>query len=318
MQIIIASSRQAERPFLCGKGIREEGSEKRMVDIEKSEKFPPEQRYVNISMLWIFYFRQVVRILHHLRFRHEAVTLMSIALGMISAYFFYRGNLLAAAVAIHFKDVFDACDGALARLTGKGHLIGRYLDSLGDFVVLSLVVTAITVRAVATGEPSYLAWGPIASLSLFIQCSFFNYYHLRYAEHAGGGRLTSKTDESSRADLDSVRGDGWKRRLLYVLRFWYIVVFGWQDKLAAVMDGWLCRRSGKIRYDSKPMMTLYSALCFGTHIFVMIVCALAGRPQYALIFIATVMNLYLVVLLAWRIPRRGRRGEPTLPPVAPD
>jgi len=289
-----------------------------MVDIEKSEKFPPEQRYVNISALWIFYFRQVVRILHHLRLRHEAVTLMSIALGMISAYFFYQGNLLAAAVAIHFKDVFDACDGALARLTGRGHLIGRYLDSIGDFLVLSLVVAAITVRAVGAGEFSYLAWGPIAGLSLFIQCSFFNYYQLRYAEHAGGGRLTSKTDETSRADPDSVRGDWWKGRLLGILRFWYLVFFGWQDKLAAAVDGWLYRRSGKIQYESKRMMTLYSALCFGTHIFVMIVCALAGRPQYALIFIATVMNIYLMLLLAWRIPRRNGRGEPTMPPVAPD
>ena len=279
-----------------------------MIDIEKSEKFPPEQRYVNISVLWIFYFRQVVRILYHLRLRHEAVTLMSIVLGMISAYSFYQGNLLAAAIAIHFKDVFDACDGALARLTGKGHLIGRYLDSLGDFVVLSLVVAAITVRAVAAGELSYLAWGPIAGLSLFIQCSFFNYYQLRYAEHAGGGRLTSKSDESSRADLNAVRGDGWKGRFLYILSLCYIVVFGWQDKLAAAVDGWLRRRSGKIQYDNKTMMTLYSALCFGTHIFVMIVCALAGRPQYALIFIATVMNLYLVVLLAWTAPRcRGSR-----------
>jgi len=55
------------------------------------------------------------------------------------------------------------------------------------------------------------------------------------------------------------------------------------------------------------MMTLVSPLCFGTHIFVIIVFALLAQPRYALPFIATIMNIYLAWVLAYRA-RRGARN----------
>jgi len=84
--------------------------------VEKSEKFAPSDRYVNISVFWIFYFRQVIRLFYGLRVPHEAVTVTAIGVGLLSARLFYEEHLIAAAVAIHLKDIFDACDGALARL----------------------------------------------------------------------------------------------------------------------------------------------------------------------------------------------------------
>ena len=114
-----------------------------MLDIEKSEKLPREHRYFNISVIWIFYFRAVIRVLYRLRIPHELVTAFSILSGILSAILFYYGIFIPAAIALHLKDVFDACDGALARLTQRGHLIGRYVDSLGDFVSLTLVMLAI-------------------------------------------------------------------------------------------------------------------------------------------------------------------------------
>jgi len=202
-----------------------------MDTIEQSRKFAPEKRYFNVSVLWIFYFRAVLRLLYRLRVPHEAVTLFAIAIGLVSAYLFYGGHVIAAAVTLHFKDVFDACDGALARLTGRGHLIGRYMDSVGDFAALTAVLAAISVRAASLGYGNYLLWGILAWLSLFIQCSFFNYYQLAYAEQAGGKRLSSERDELSRHDADAYAGSFGKRATLKILRLLYIIVFGWQASI---------------------------------------------------------------------------------------
>ncbi len=284
-----------------------------MNSIEKSEKFAPADRYLNISVFWIFYFKQVIRIFYRLRVPHEVVTLAAIAIGFLAAYLYYHGYLIAAAVALHLKDIFDASDGALARLTGRGHLIGRYLDSVGDFAALTAVLAAISARAVHQISDIYLFWGCLAWLSLFIQCSFFNYYQLVYAEQVGRKRLSSERDERARDDLDEYADKPLQKHLLVSLRFLYAAVFGWQDKFVAAVDRRLRSMGGDMPeeywYGDRVMMTLCSPLCFGTHIFIMIVCALLGAPQYALIFISTAMNGYLIAVLFYRLARSNRQRQ---------
>jgi phosphatidylserine synthase len=275
-----------------------------MVDLEKSEKLPPNRRYFNISILWIFYFRHVIRLLYRLRIPHEAVTATSILFGIYSAYLFFNGMLLQAAVALHLKDVFDASDGALARLTGRGHLIGRYLDSLGDFLALTLVMAGIAVHSSQGGQDIYLFWGTLAILSTFIQCSFFNYYQLAYVEALGIKTLSSRRDERRRRDLDGRVCPRAGRIVLALLRFSYIIIYSWQDRFVAAVDDSLGGKargiSPKARYGNRMLMTMQSALCFGTHIFIIICFALAGKPHLSLVFIGTFMNLYLLAVLYLR------------------
>jgi phosphatidylserine synthase len=275
-----------------------------MIDLEKAEKIPVSRRYFNISVIWIFYYRSVLRLLYWLRFPHELVTLASIGSGLLSALMFYQGKLIPAAILLHLKDVLDACDGSLARLTGRGHLIGRYLDSLGDFLVLASVVSAISLHAYSLGQQHCLVWGVAALFSIFIQCSFFNFYQIVYIEQYGIGSLNSKRDETGRDDLDVGAMSGPARLLLKLLRFAYIVVYSWQDRFVAAVDNTLLKRCVTCPktdwYGDKSLMVLQSPLCFGTHIFVLIVSALLGRPQYGLVFIVTAMNLYLLFVLYYR------------------
>jgi phosphatidylglycerophosphate synthase len=276
------------------------------VDIEKSEKLPKNRKYFNVSIIWIFYFRYVIRLLYTLRIPHEVVTLLSISFGIISAYLFYAGAFIWAALALHLKDIFDACDGALARLTGRGHLIGRYLDSLGDFLSLTLVICAISAFALKSGSGIYIFWGALAILSTFMQCSFFNYYQLAYVEAFGIKSLSSKRDEVNRNDLDKIGGGKSKpaRFTLTGLRFFYKIIYSWQDRLVKATDEFLAGDNAGMspaqRYGNKVLMTMQSALCFGTHIFVIIIFALTGKPEYSLILIGTIMNIFLLLLLYLR------------------
>lgn len=288
-----------------------------MIDLERAEKLPADKRYFNISILWIFYRRAVLRILYWLRIPHELVTLASITFGLISALQFYQGSLISAAVLLHFKDVFDSCDGALARLTGRGHLIGRYLDSLGDFLVLTAVVVGIAARAYVADEQQHLFWGIAAILSIFIQCSFFNFYQIAYIEQHQIGSLSSKRDEITRDDLPGSASSLAARVTLNLLRIAYIIVYSWQDRLVAIVDNWLLKRCVScprdLWYGEKALMVLQSPLCFGTHIFVFILFALFGKPAYALVFVSTVMNLYLLFVLYYRRSHFGKRLSQTEP-----
>jgi phosphatidylglycerophosphate synthase len=228
------------------------------------------------------------------------VLIAAVILGLASSVFLWYGKLITAAVLLHLRDVCDASDGSLARLRGMTTRIGRFLDSLGDMLVLTVVIAVITIKAfLASGENVYIGLGIITWFSLFIQCSYFNYYQLKYAESLDKP-LQAKLEEKSKGDSDS--------QSVKVLRLFYRVLYSWQDLLIRQID----RLSISIVdiypgfdqnewYRDKIFLTLNSLLCFGTHIFVFCICFVFGNPVLALYIIAIMFNLYFFALMAGRI-----------------
>jgi len=280
-------------------------------DIEGAFKVPREHRYLNISVLWIFYYTKVVRILYRLGVRHEAVTLSSLAAGIGAGMFLMKpgyGSLVAAALLIHLKDVLDASDGSLARLKGQTNRIARFLDSLCDFVVVTWLITALALRY--RGEAGSMAWilAGAAWISVFLQCSYFNYYLVKYVKLFG--KTNVRTDESMTEDDKRIYTKRWKLGLLFLLQNLYRFVYGWQDRLVAGLDGWSRRRAlGEDRngaeahtqwYAAKSLMTMNSPLCFGTHLFVLIVSALLYHPEYFYYIVVFAGNFYLLLNVACR------------------
>lgn len=267
------------------------------VDFDSIHKLPRGWRYFNISVLWIFYYEWVIRFLYRIRLRHEVVTVLSILSGLAGAWAIVRadspGTFAVAALLVHVKDVFDACDGALARLTGTGHRLGRFLDTIGDGVVFTAWIAACCLRAAGEGmaAPVAVVWGVAAWLSLFLQCSYFNFHQLHYIRIAGAG-LTSRLDEREEAS----------RGVVAALAGLYDLWFGWQDRLIARLDS-LQRRSLRITadmsdprnlrwYGHRGFMIANSALCFGTHAFILVVCLLFLSPFWFVPMVTIGMNIY--------------------------
>lgn len=275
-------------------------------ETDSPHKLPSERRYFNISVLWIFYYERVIRALYRLRVRHEVATLSSIGSGLAAAYMIVHARTLSgfllAALLVHAKDLFDACDGALARLTGTGHRLGRFMDTIGDGIVFTAWIAAGAYRGLTAGVslPVTLLLAVAAWLSLFLQCSYFNYHQLHYVRRSGTS-LTSRLDE--RAETD--------RGIVAVLAGVYDVWFGWQDRLIARFDGWQRDLSGFAAdplhptndawFDHRKLMVANSALCFGTHAFVLIVCLVAGSPFWFLPLVVVGMNLYWSTIILTRV-----------------
>jgi phosphatidylglycerophosphate synthase len=279
---------------------------------DSPHKLPPQRRYFNISVLWIFYYEWVIRALYRLRVRHEVATLASIASGLAAAYLIVHArtwsDFLIAALLVHAKDLFDACDGALARLTNTGHRLGRFLDTIGDGIVFTAWIAAGAYRGVAAGMslPVTLALAVTAWVSLFLQCSYFNYHQLHYVRRSGAA-LTSRLDERTETDSGIVA----------VMAGVYDVWFGWQDRMIARFDGWQrelvgfpadpLHQTNDAWYDHRSFMVANSALCFGTHAFVLIACLVAGLPFWFLPVVVVGMNLYWCAIILTRVVvfRRG-------------
>lgn len=270
------------------------------VDWSKAFKFKGKEKYFNISVLWIFYFPYAIRLFYYLRVDPLFVLSLAIILGLASAVSLWFGWLIPAAILIHLRDICDASDGSLARLRNKTSRLGRFMDSLGDMFVLTAVIAVITVKAIlASGNYLYIILGVSTWLTLFIQCSYFNYYQLKYAESLErklGARL--EENEKFESDTTAVR----------ILRGVYRALYGWQDKLIIQID----RLSYSIVniypgfdlsewYQSKFFLTLNSILCFGTHIFVFALSFLFGNPLLALWIISVMFSVYFLMVIGGRI-----------------
>ena len=273
------------------------------VDWSRAFKFSGSEKYFNISVIWIFYYKYAIRLFYYLHLHPHLILFSSIISGIISAVFIWQSKLILAAVFLHLKDVFDACDGSVARLTGRTSIFGRFMDSLGDMFVLTLVIAAITIKSFqSTGNNWIFLSGVFTWFSLFLQCSYFNYYNLRYSRSLQKDNLDSNINEKKAAQDNSGENP-----FVRLLRFKYNLLYGWQDRMIESVDK-LTRAAltGLPAFDPdkyyrhKTFLTLNSALCFGTHIFIFILCLLFGNPALALLIISVIFNIYFLAVIAGR------------------
>ena len=237
---------------------------------------------------------------HHL-------TLASGLAGLAAAYAFSRGSYTAgllAAFLLQIKNILDAADGSLARARRKPSRIGRFLDSLTDFVVSGAVCLGLAVplaREWGTSLPYLLAG--LTFLSALLQCSYYNYYSVAY-RHATQGDCTSLTDER-------LNPEEREQKLLAVLFGLYQAVYAWQDRLVAWVEARTAARilEHPCRYQDPGFLTRVSVLGLGTQILALDLLALAGRPQWFFPLILVGGNLYLLWLVVHRVSRVRRMAE---------
>ena len=101
--------------------------------------------------LWAQFFRA-------LHVHPITVTLISIVLGVSSAFFFVRTDLQSNIIAVCMLVIanwLDCADGQLARLTDKKTLIGRVLDGFAGDVWFQFIYVALALRL----TPIWGIWG---------------------------------------------------------------------------------------------------------------------------------------------------------------
>jgi phosphatidylglycerophosphate synthase len=238
--------------------------------------------------------RWLVRTLMPTRVSPNAITAAFTVAGLAAAALLAADRwLVLAGLLVIVKSGLDAADGALARGRGRPSRVGRFFDSVMDFVVNVALCFGIAFGAQARGAGSGVYLLALAALvSALLQVSIFNHYYVRYRAQVGGDR-TSQVSETAATQYP------WDNpRVLRFLFGAYRAIYGWQDALVAALDRALAGAAP--RPITGGYMTAVSVLGLGTQLLVLAVCAALGQPVWALWLFVTVFNLYAAGLMLAR------------------
>lgn len=155
------------------------------------------------------------------------LTLLFGVVGILACFAILRLEFLLTLVLLVLKSIIDGADGALARLKQKPSYIGRYLDSLFDFVLNFFLLGAVWMIS----ELSWF-WWIAAFFSMELQGTLYNYYYVILRNRISGGDNTSKVFEYK----VPVGLHGESQYMVTVLFRCYILCYGLFDRIIHFMD----------------------------------------------------------------------------------
>jgi CDP-diacylglycerol--glycerol-3-phosphate 3-phosphatidyltransferase len=103
----------------------------------------------------------------------NAITLTGFLLHFPVAYLIYDGELVWAGLLLIFFGLFDALDGALARVQKRSSNFGMFLDSVTDRLKEIIIYVGLGAYFVSTGDSALLVW-LIGALGVSIVISYTN------------------------------------------------------------------------------------------------------------------------------------------------
>jgi phosphatidylglycerophosphate synthase len=245
----------------------------------------------------------LVRLLYATPVTPNQVTMAATFAGLAAALFYTRGTAEAfviAGVLVTAKDVLDSADGQLARAKRMCTRRGRFLDSIGDFVVDLAVFGALgwTLYA-ASGRLSMILLAVAGFLGISLRVSYHVHYQVRFLhlrkmyEH---NRITEEIRPEDRA------GDRTTLTLQYIFQFLY----GWQDRLMLRLDRWshhgpeLEEAQAAQWYGDRTALRISGFLGSGTELLLLMLCSVAGRLELYLWLNLSLMNGILLFAVGYR------------------
>jgi phosphatidylglycerophosphate synthase len=252
----------------------------------------------------------LVRLLYRTSVTPNHVTIVSTFVGLVAAALYLansEGTTIAAGLCITAKDILDSADGQLARAKSMYSRIGRFLDSIGDFIVNLAVFGAIgLVLTKNHGTATFWLLALAGFLGISLRVSYHVFYQtafLHLEESYATNRLTEEIRE------EDFRGDPRVLMLQRVFRIFY----GWQDALILRIDRWSRGTeafSGERhrRWHADPVgLRLSGLLGIGTELFLLTLCSLAGNLEGYLWMNLLVMNgVWGLTVMYRRVVLRSR------------
>ncbi len=256
----------------------------------------------------------LVRVLYRTSVTPNQVTVLGIGWGVCSAVLYAVGtplSIVLAGLCLTTKDLCDSADGQLARAKQLYSRAGRFLDSIGDFLVNLLVFGAISTTLYAhTGNSRMLLLGLFAFLGTTLRVSYHVWYHTSFL-HLHEKYTQNRTREEIREE--DRRAD----RRTFRLQQIFLLLYGWQDRFMEKIDRW-CRRNlpgtGAVDerwYADTVGLRLSGALGLGTELFLLTVCSLAHKLEVYLYLNLLGMNTVWLAAIIYRravLARRIRSG----------
>ncbi len=230
------------------------------------------------------------------------VTILAVLLGFSAAWTYLLNTPSAIAVAgilVMLKDIVDDADGQLARAKQMYSRRGRFLDSIGDFLVDIVVFSAVTYVVYQAYTNSWtILLGVLSFFGITLRVSYHVFYQVSFLHLEDRYKLNRITEEIREEDR---LGDPVAFRLQQI----FIILYGWQDKLMYNTDAW-CRKGRSDKdflqrwYTDKFALRLSGLLGFGTEFALLTVCSLFNQLHLYLLLNVFLMNGILLGAIVYR------------------
>ena len=248
------------------------------------------------------------------------VTIASTIAGLVAAFFYLKGTseaFIVAGLLVTLKDLLDSADGQLARAKQQYSRVGRFLDSIGDFVVDAAVFSAIGwILYQSSGHWWMLLLALLGLIGISLRVSFHVFYQVNFLhlqKQLANNRLSEEIQEE---DLKKGGAE-------LVLQRIFQCIYGWQDRLMEKVDQWSYggnfRRSHENEsrdptedsprepyqrcqewYSDIVSLRISGLLGFGTEFFLMMLCSVLNRLELYLYLNIFLMNGILILCILYR------------------
>ncbi|TAK58513.1 MAG: CDP-alcohol phosphatidyltransferase family protein [Bacteroidetes bacterium] len=244
----------------------------------------------------------LVWLLYPTRVTPNHVTIAAIAVGFIAAgiYTLHTETAIAfAGILVILKDIIDDADGQLARAKQLYSRRGRFLDSIGDFLVNIALFSAITyvVYRLNTNAVTIL-FGILSFIGITLRVSYHVFYQVSFLHLEERYKLNRIAEEITEEDR---QGDPVALRLQQI----FILIYGWQDRLMYRIDEW-CRKKRSDKefleawYSNKIALRFSGLLGFGTELTLLMVCSLYNQLDGYFLLNVFLMNGIWAINIVYR------------------
>ena len=213
------------------------------------------------------------------------VTTMFIIAGIIAIVLMINEYFITAAFFIILKSILDAADGELSRLKNTPSYVGRYYDSIADFLLnFSFLLTFWYITDIS------IVYMLIAFFGIQLQGTVYNYYYV-ILRNSVQGDSTSRIFEDSAPK--ALKGES--QHMVNIFYKIYDILYISFDKIMYFMD--------KDAKDSQPFpkwfMTILSLYGLGFQLLIMAFMLSFKLESYVIPFFI-VYSVLLVVFVGLR------------------
>jgi len=245
-----------------------------------------------------------VKAIYNTSLTPNQITLISMLCGVLGGVAFGVGGttaLLAAAALLVVYDVLDCSDGQLARLKQNGTRIGRILDGVADYVVVTAVYLGMGIGFASSSDNPLFWWMMIlfAAGSNALHSIQVDYYRNRYLDIVLQRVSTFEEDleafEEERAVMKREGGHWFERAVIDV----YLRYSRFQRRLTSGKSEHAVLTEAdpqEYRRRNRRILRLWLFLGPTTQITWMVICALLDRLDLYLYGLVIGGNLWALLL----------------------
>lgn len=250
-------------------------------------KLPKNKSFIDVSDYARPFALVLVKLLMPTKIGAYTITTAFLVVGVLAFYLIYSDqNLFLASFLILLKSMLDAADGEIARRRNEPSMVGRYLDSVFDFII-----NALLLYSIAHVFDQNIGLMLIALVLFQLQGSLYNYYYL-IKRYQVNGDLTSRIFE--REVPKPYKRDN--VAVMKVLHKLYLLIYGWQDYIIYKLD------KNAINTKELPswFLTLVSFFGLGFQLLIFAIFVMFGIHYYTFYFFIFPYTLLAIIIIVIR------------------